>query len=232
VRVPFTLGRTDASQEQSDVESFTVLEPKADGFRNYLSGVDRRSSEELLVDRAQLLTLTAPEMTALVGGLRVLGANFGGSKLGVSTDRPETLTDDFFVNLLNASTSTTWEAASDIAGMFVARDRTAGEKKWAGTGWTSLSVRTRSAAHWRRPTQPMMRSGPSWMRSWRHGARSCTSIGSAWRDSGGRVPGSRCREPATHVRSIVAEPNWLQRRTVPQPLNIALTSSPTLAPIS
>ena len=131
VKVPFAPGRTDASQEQTDVESYSVLEPKVDGFRNYMSGEQPRSAEELLVDRAQLLTLSAPEMTVLVGGLRVLGANVGGSKLGVFTDRPETLTNDFFVNLLKASTSMTWEASSD--GVFVARDRVSGEKKWAGT---------------------------------------------------------------------------------------------------
>ncbi len=131
VQVPFAPGRTDASQEQTDVESFAVLEPKADGFRNYLSGEHSQSPEELLVDRAQLLALSAPEMTVLVGGLRVLGANVGGSELGVFTDRPETLTNDFFVNLLRTSTSMKWEASSD--GAFVARDRATGERKWAGT---------------------------------------------------------------------------------------------------
>ncbi len=133
VQVPFTPGRSDASQEQTDVESFAVLEPKADGFRNYLSGADPRSPDELLVDRAQLLTLTAPEMTVLVGGLRVLGANFGGSELGVFTDRKETLTNDFFVNLLQASTSMTWEASADEPGVFVARDRATGARRWTGT---------------------------------------------------------------------------------------------------
>ena len=131
VQVPFTPGRTDASQEQTDVDSFAVLEPKVDGFRNYMTGEHRRSAEEMLVDRAQLLTLTAPEMTVLVGGLRVLGANFGGSDLGVFTSRPGTLTNDFFVNLLKTSTSMKWEAASED--VFVARDRATGEKKWAGT---------------------------------------------------------------------------------------------------
>ena len=131
VEVPFTPGRTDASQEQTDVDSFAVLEPKVDGFRNYMTGEHRRSAEEMLVDQAQLLTLTAPEMTVLVGGLRVLGANFGGSDLGVFTSRPGTLTNDFFVNLLKTSTSMKWEAASED--VFVARDRTTGEKKWAGT---------------------------------------------------------------------------------------------------
>jgi catalase-peroxidase len=133
VQVPFTPGRTDASQERTDIEAFAVLEPKVDGFRNYLSGEHSRSPEEWLVDRAQLLTLTAPEMTVLVGGLRVLGANFGGSDLGVFTDRPETLTNDFFVNLLRTSTGMKWEATSDAGDVFVARDRATGEKKWAGT---------------------------------------------------------------------------------------------------
>ncbi len=104
VKVPFTPGRMDASQEQTDVESFAPLEPTADGFRNYLRGKQRLSAEELLVDRAQLLTLTAPEMTVLVGGLRVLGANVGKSAHGVFTKRPETLTNDFFVNLLDMGT--------------------------------------------------------------------------------------------------------------------------------
>ena len=133
VQVPFTPGRTDASQEQTDIESFAVLEPKVDGFRNYMSGEHSRSAEELLIDRAQLLTLTAPEMTVLIGGLRVLGANFGGSDLGVFTNRPGTLSNDFFVNLLETSTSMKWEAASDSNDVFVARDRATGERKWAGT---------------------------------------------------------------------------------------------------
>ena len=133
VQVPFTPGRTDASQEQTDIDSFAVLEPKVDGFRNYLGGEHNRSAEELLIDRAQLLTLTAPEMTVLIGGLRVLGANFGGSELGVFTNRRETLTNDFFVNLLKTSTGMKWEAASGSASVFVARDRATGEKQWAGT---------------------------------------------------------------------------------------------------
>jgi catalase-peroxidase len=131
VEVPFDPGRTDASQEQTDVHSFAVLEPKVDAFRNFMSGEHRRSAEEMLVDQAQLLTLTAPEMTVLIGGLRVLGANFGGSDLGVFTGRPGILTNDFFVNLLKTSTTMKWEAASDD--VFVARDRVTGEKKWAGT---------------------------------------------------------------------------------------------------
>jgi catalase-peroxidase len=133
VTVPFAPGRSDASQEQTDVESFAVLEPTADGFRNYLRGEHNQSPEELLVDRAQLLTLSAPEMTALVGGLRVLGANVGGSERGVFTDRKETLTNDFFVNLLKATTGMTWEASTDSGAEFVARDRATGEKRWTGT---------------------------------------------------------------------------------------------------
>src|SRR5690606_18470109 len=111
IDVPFTPGRTDASQEQTDVESFAVLEPIADGFRNYLKGKYTISAEELLIDKAQLLTLTAPEMTVLVGGLRVLGANVGKSTHGVFTQQPETLTNDFFVNLLDMGTE--WKAASE-----------------------------------------------------------------------------------------------------------------------
>jgi len=131
--VPFTPGRTDASQEQTDVHSFAVLEPKVDGFRNYMSGEQRRSAEELLVDKAQLLTLTAPEMTVLIGGMRVLNANFGQSRFGVFTTRPETLTNDFFVNLIGTSTSMKWEASSEPEGVFMARDRATDETKWAGT---------------------------------------------------------------------------------------------------
>jgi catalase-peroxidase len=131
VTVPFTPGRTDASQEQTDVMSFAVLEPAADGFRNYLKTKYAVSAEELLVDRAQLLTLTAPEMTVLVGGMRVLNANFGQSQHGVFTKRPETLTNDFFVNLLDMST--TWNATSEDKDVFEGRDRATGELKWTGT---------------------------------------------------------------------------------------------------
>ena len=131
VEVPFTPGRTDASQEQTDVESFTVLEPVADGFRNYQKAKYAVSAEELLIDKAQLLTLTAPEMTVLIGGMRVLGANHGQSTLGVFTKRPETLTNDFFVNLLDMGT--TWKAASDAEDVFEGRDRKSGELKWTGT---------------------------------------------------------------------------------------------------
>ncbi|MHB8869504.1 MAG: catalase/peroxidase HPI [Thermoleophilia bacterium] len=131
VSVPFTPGRTDASQEQTDVEAFAVLEPAADGFRNYLKKKYSVSAEELLVDRAQLLTLTAPEMTVLVGGMRALGANAGGLEHGVFTERPGMLTNDFFVNLLDMST--TWKAAADGDDVFEGRDRATGELKWTGT---------------------------------------------------------------------------------------------------
>jgi catalase-peroxidase len=131
VTVPFAPGRMDALQEQTDVESFAVLEPVADGFRNYLKTKYAVSAEELLVDRAQLLTLTAPEMTVLVGGLRVLNANFGRSQHGVFTKRPEALTNDFFVNLLDMNT--TWKATSEDEDVFEGRDRATGELKWTGT---------------------------------------------------------------------------------------------------
>jgi catalase-peroxidase len=131
VRVPFTPGRTDASQEQTDVESFAPLEPAADGFRNYRGKGNRLPSEYLLIDRANLLNLSAPEMTVLVGGLRVLGANHQQSSLGVLTDTPETLTNDFFANLLDMGTE--WTATSEDAETFEARDRATGEVRWTGS---------------------------------------------------------------------------------------------------
>ncbi len=131
VKVPFKPGRTDATQEQTDVESFAVLEPKADGFRNYIKAQYPVSAEEMLVDKAQLMTLSAPEMTVLVGGMRVLGTNFDHSKHGVFTKRPETLSNDFFVNLLDLGT--TWRATSDAQDVFEGRDRKTGELKWSGT---------------------------------------------------------------------------------------------------
>jgi catalase-peroxidase len=131
VKVPFMPGRMDASQEQTDADSFAPLEPTADGFRNYLRGKQRLSAEELLVDRAQLLTLTAPEMTVLVGGLRVLGANAGQSTHGVFTKRPETLTNDFFVNLLDMNTQ--WQPSAGSEGVYEGRDRKTNEVKWTGT---------------------------------------------------------------------------------------------------
>ncbi|SEL81592.1 catalase/peroxidase HPI [Parapedobacter koreensis] len=131
ITVPFTPGRMDASQEQTDVESFAVLEPAADGFRNYLKTRYTVSTEELLVDKAQLLTLTAPEMTVLIGGMRVLNTNFDGSKHGVFTQRPELLSNDFFVNLLDMRT--VWTAASELKEVFEGHDRTSGELKWTAT---------------------------------------------------------------------------------------------------
>ena len=131
VEVPFTPGRADAAQEQTDVESFAAIEPKADGFRNYLGKVSRLPAEYLLVDKANLLTLSAPEMTVLVGGLRVLGANYDGSKLGVFTATPGSLTNDFFVNLLDMGT--TWQPVSGDANTFEGRDAATGEVKWTGS---------------------------------------------------------------------------------------------------
>jgi len=131
VTVPFTPGRMDASQEQTDVESFAALEPAADGFRNYLRGKLALSAEELLIDRAQLLTLTAPEMTVLIGGLRVLNANVGQSRHGVFTTRPGTLSNDYFLNLLDMNTK--WQKSASSAGVLEGRDRATGELKWTGT---------------------------------------------------------------------------------------------------
>ena len=131
IEVPFTPGRMDASQAQTDVESFAVLEPEADGFRNYSKKAYTVSAEEMLVDKAQLLTLSAPEMTVLVGGLRVLGANFGGSKHGVFTEQIGKLTNDFFVNLLDMGT--VWKPTSDKGDTFEGRDRKTGKVKWTGT---------------------------------------------------------------------------------------------------
>jgi catalase-peroxidase len=131
VKIPFSPGRTDTSQEQTDVHSFAVMEHAADGFRNYLRSGQALSAEEWLVDRAQLLTLTAPEMTVLVGGMRALNANFGQAKHGVFTNRPETLTNDFFVNLLDMNTK--WQASSTSDGVFEGRDRATNKVKWTGT---------------------------------------------------------------------------------------------------
>ena len=131
VEVPFSPGRTDALEEQTDVESFAVLEPRVDGFRNYSGNGNGRRAAELLVDRADLLTLTAPEMTVLVGGLRVLNANFGRSELGVFTDRPGALTNDFFVNLLDMEVE--WRASGAGEDRFEGRDRATGEPRWTGS---------------------------------------------------------------------------------------------------
>lgn len=131
ITVPFTPGRTDATQAQTDVESFAVLEPTADGFRNYFKPRHHATAEDMLVDKAQLMTLTAPEMTVLVGGMRVLGTNFGHTQHGVFTKRTETLTNDFFVNLLDMGT--TWKATSAAQEVFEGKDRKTGEVKWTGT---------------------------------------------------------------------------------------------------
>ena len=151
VTVPFTPGRTDASQEQTDVQSFAVLEPAADGFRNYQKAKYAVTAEELLIDRAQLLTLTAPEMTVLVGGMRVLKANFGQSPHGVFTKRPETLTNDFFVNLLDMST--TWKATAEDDQVFEGRDRAErAHSSGPAPVSTSSSVRTPNYGPWRKST--------------------------------------------------------------------------------
>ncbi|MCX6418678.1 MAG: catalase-peroxidase, partial [Actinobacteria bacterium] len=131
VTVPFTPGRTDATQEQTDVDSFAVLEPRADGFRNFYNSSDRRGAELKLVDRAALLGVSIPELTALVGGLRVLGVNSGGNQAGVLTNRPEVLTNDFFVNLLDLATA--WKATSTDEQAFEGSDRASGSLKWTGT---------------------------------------------------------------------------------------------------
>jgi catalase-peroxidase len=131
VTVPFTPGRTDASQEQTDVESFAVLEPTADGFRNYVAADEKLSPETLLLDRAYMLTLTAPQMTALIGGMRALNANVGQARHGVFTDRPEALTNDFFVNLLDMRTQ--WQRSSSAEDVYEGRDRATGQVKWTAT---------------------------------------------------------------------------------------------------
>jgi len=131
VIVPFAPGRTDASQQQTDVQSFAVLEPVADGFRSYFNRNADASAEVELLDKAQLLTLTAPELTVLVGGMRVLNANFGQTKFGVFTNKPETLTNDFFINLLDMKTA--WKAVSDANNTFEGRDRKSGEVRWTAT---------------------------------------------------------------------------------------------------
>ena len=131
VQVPFAPGRTDATQEQTDVESFAVLEPTADGFRNYFGEGNDRSPADMLVDRANLLTLTVPEMTVLVGGMRALNASAGGAAHGVFTDRPGTLSNDFFVNLLDMSTQ--WSKSATADGLYEGRDRGTGELQWTAT---------------------------------------------------------------------------------------------------
>jgi catalase-peroxidase len=131
IKVPFTPGRTDASEEQTDADSFAALEPMADGFRNYIRMKYMASAEEMLVDKAQLLTLTAPEMTVLIGGMRVLDTNYDQSSYGVFTDRKGKLTNDFFLNLLDLGTG--WKAVDDSGELFEGRDRKTGDLKWTGT---------------------------------------------------------------------------------------------------
>ena len=152
VTVPFTPGRTDASQEQTDVESFAVLEPVADGFRNFQKASFQVSAEELLVDKAQLLTLTAPEMTVLVGGMRVLNTNVDGRSTVSSPKRPETLTNDFFVNLLDMRTA--WKATSEPAICSKAATPRPGASNGPARASTSSSVRTLSSAPWLKSTEP------------------------------------------------------------------------------
>ncbi|MCG3205837.1 MAG: Catalase-peroxidase [Elusimicrobia bacterium] len=150
--VPFTPGRMDASQEKTDVASFAVLEPTADGFRNYLKTKFVLPAEKLLVDRAQLLTLTAPEMTVLIGGLRVLNTNVGQTKHGVFTKRPETLTNDFFVNLLDMRTQ--WKPSSKGNDIYEGSDRSTGKPMWTGTRVDLISVRTPNSGRWPKFTEP------------------------------------------------------------------------------
>ena len=171
VQVPFTPGRTDASQEQTDVESFAVLEPTADGFRNYLGHGQTVPAEVLLIERAQLLTLSAPEMTVLVGGMRVLNANARPSELGVFTKRPGTLTNDFFVNLLDMDTE--WKPTSDAAETFEGRGRGTGERQVdRQPRRPRSSARTPSSAPSRRSTRATTRRRSSCATSWPRGTRS------------------------------------------------------------
>jgi catalase-peroxidase len=170
ITVPFVPGRTDASQEQTDVESVAVLEPTADGFRNYLRTGEKLSPETLLLDRANMLTLTAPEMTVLIGGMRALNANYGQTQHGVFTDRPATLTNDFFVNLLDMSTE--WKASAAAENVYEGRDRSTGESSGPPPPSTSSSVRTHSSARSRRSTRVTTTTSSSCATSSRRGTRS------------------------------------------------------------
>ena len=171
ITVPFSPGRTDASQEQTDVESFAVLEPNADGFRNYLQAGEKLSPETLLLERAYMLTLTAPEMTALIGGLRALGANFGQGQHGVFTDRPGTLTNDFFVNLLDMGTE--WTTSVSTENVYEGRDRTTGEAKWTATAVDLVfGAQLPAPSALRRSTHRTMRRRSSCRTSWPRGTRS------------------------------------------------------------
>ena len=204
VQVPFTPGRTDATQEQTDVESFAALEPSADGFRNYLGKGQRLPAEYLLVDRANLLTLTAPEMTVLVGGLRVLGANHQQTSLGVLTDRPGTLTNDFFVNLLDLGT--TWHPTSEDAETFEARDAARARSRGPAAGSTWSSARTPSCGPWPRSTPATTRVRSSSATSWPPGPRSWTSTASTSDAESAQksIPGTPSRrERASQERRVV-----------------------------
>ena len=170
VKVPFRPGRTDATQEQTDVESFAVLEPDADGFRNYLGEGHDVPAEQLLIERAFRLTLSAPEMTALIGGLRVLKVNAGQGDHGVFTKRPETLTNDFFVNLLDMGTE--WKPTSDAARAFQGAAARRAIRGGPPAASTSSSARTRSCARSRRSTRAPTRRRSSRATSWRRGTRS------------------------------------------------------------
>ena len=163
ITVPFAPGRTDASQEQTDVESFGLLEPRADGFRNYIRTGEKAPAERLLVDRAYMLNLTAPELTVLVGGLRALGTNYGATKHGVFTDQPGTLTNDFFVNLLDMGTE--WKVSESAENVYEGRDRVTGAPSGPPPAPTWSSVRTRSCALSPRSTPPTTRRTSSWRTS-------------------------------------------------------------------
>ena len=170
ITVPFAAGRTDASQEQTDVESFALLEPRSDGFRNYLRAGEKKPAERLLVDRAYMLNLTAPEMTVLVGGMRALGANHGGTKHGVFTGKPGTLTNDFFVNLLDMGTE--WKVSESTENVYEGRDRVTGSRPSGPPPapiWSS--VRTRSCVPSPRSTRRTTRSRSSSRTSSRRGSR-------------------------------------------------------------
>ena len=201
ITVPFSPGRTDASQEQTDVESFAVLEPKSDGFRSFLEAGDKLPPEQRLLDRATLLSLTAPEMTVLVGGLRVLGANTGGSTHGVFTDRVGTLTNDFFVNLLAPGTEWTTSTSENVY-----ECRTAARPPPS----TSSSARTPSSGRWPRCTPPTTPRRSSSATSWRRGPRSWTSTASTSRSEiEARAPGDlhRGAGPGWAGHPITATPS-------------------------
>jgi catalase-peroxidase len=170
ITVQFAPGRTDASQEQTDVESFAVLEPTADGFRNHLRAGEKFSPEALLVDRAFMLTLTAPEMTVLIGGMPALNANLGRAQHGVLTDRPEALTNDFFVNLLDMSTE--WKATASAENVYEGRDRATGDLKWTATAVDLVLGSNSQLRASRRFTHATTRGRSSWVTSWPRGTRS------------------------------------------------------------